>query len=61
MPGRSRPGGQAAGRISPRTFGTIGAIFGILTWLIAIGAVIILGAVAGVVWDSRTNGSQTQR
>jgi len=44
-----------------RTFGTIGAIFGILTWLIAIGAVIILGAVAGVVWDSRTNGSQTQR
>jgi membrane protein len=43
-----------------RTYGTIGAIFGILTWLIAIGAVIILGAVAGVVWDSRTNGSRTQ-
>jgi len=42
-----------------RTYGTIGAIFGILTWLIAIAAVIILGAVAGVVWDSRTNGSQT--
>jgi membrane protein len=37
-----------------RTYGTIGAIFGILTWLIAIAAVIILGAVTGVVWDSRT-------
>jgi membrane protein len=37
-----------------RTYGTIGAVFGILTWLIAIGAVIILGVVAGVVWDSRT-------
>jgi len=44
-----------------RTYGTIGAIFGILTWLIAIAAVIILGAVAGVVWDSRANGSQTPR
>jgi membrane protein len=43
-----------------RTYGTIGAVFGILTWLIAIGAVIILGAVAGVVWDSRTSGSRTQ-
>jgi len=36
-----------------RTYGTIGAVFGILTWLIAIGAVIILGAVAGVVWQDR--------
>jgi len=35
------------------TYGTIGAILGILTWFIAIGAVIILGAVAGVVWDDR--------
>ena len=40
-----------------RTYGAIGAIFGILTWLIAIAAVIILGAVAGVVWDSRSSGS----
>jgi membrane protein len=39
-----------------RTYGTIGAIFGILTWLIAIAAVIILGAVTGVVWDARGNG-----
>ena len=36
-----------------RTYGTIGAILGILTWFIAIGAVIILGAVAGVVWEDR--------
>jgi len=43
-----------------RTYGTIGAVFGILTWLIAIAAVIIIGVVAGVVWDSRTSGSQTQ-
>jgi uncharacterized BrkB/YihY/UPF0761 family membrane protein len=35
-------------------YGTIGAVFGILTWLIAIAAVIILGAVTGVVWDSRS-------
>jgi len=36
-----------------KTYGTIGAILGILTWLVAIGAVIILGAVAGVVWADR--------
>ena len=38
-----------------KTYGTVGAIFGILTWFIAIGAVIILGAVAGVVWEDRRN------
>ena len=36
-----------------RTYGMIGAVFAIMTWLIAIGAVIILGAVAGVVWEDR--------
>jgi membrane protein len=36
-----------------KTYGTIGAIFGIMTWFIAIGAVIILGAVAGVAWEDR--------
>jgi uncharacterized BrkB/YihY/UPF0761 family membrane protein len=36
-----------------RTYGAIGAIFGIMTWFIAIGAVIILGAVAGAVWEDR--------
>jgi membrane protein len=43
-----------------RTYGTIGAVFGILTWLIAIGAVIILGAVVGVVWDRRSSRAETQ-
>ena len=36
-----------------KTYGTIGAIFSIMTWFIAIGAVIILGAVAGAVWEDR--------
>jgi uncharacterized BrkB/YihY/UPF0761 family membrane protein len=36
-----------------KTYGTIGAIFSIMTWFIAIGAVIILGAVAGAVWAER--------
>ena len=36
-----------------KTYGTIGAVFGILTWLIAIGAVLILGAVTGVAWEDR--------
>ncbi len=38
-----------------KTYGTIGAIFGIMTWFIAIGAVIILGAAAGAVWKDRRN------
>ena len=38
-----------------KTYGTIGAVFGITTWFIAIGAVIILGAVAGAVWEDRRN------
>jgi hypothetical protein len=29
--------------------------FSIMTWLIAIGVVIMLGAVAGAVWDDRRN------
>jgi membrane protein len=36
-----------------QTYGAIGAVFTIATWLIAIGAVIILGAVAGAVWLDR--------
>ncbi len=36
-----------------KTYGTIGAVFAIMTWLIAIGAVIILGAVAGAVSEDR--------
>ena len=38
-----------------KTYGTIGAIFGIMTWFIAIGAIIILGAAAGAVWEDRRN------
>jgi membrane protein len=38
-----------------KTYGTIGAVFSIMTWLIAIGAVVILGAVAGVTWEDRRN------
>ena len=33
-----------------RIYGTIGVIFALLSWLIAVGVVILLGAVAGVVW-----------
>ena len=36
-----------------KTYGTIGAVFALMTWLIAIGAVIILGAVAGVAREDR--------
>jgi membrane protein len=36
-------------------YGAIGAVFSITTWLIAIGVVIMLGAVAGAVWDDRRN------
>jgi membrane protein len=36
-----------------RTYETIGAVFGILTWFVAIGAVIILGAVARATWEDR--------
>jgi membrane protein len=36
-----------------KIYGTIGAVFGILTWFIGIGAVIVLGAVAGNVWNGR--------
>jgi membrane protein len=37
-----------------RLYGAIGAVFSIMTWLIATGAMIILGAVAGAVWQDRT-------
>ena len=36
-----------------KTYGAVGAIFSIMTWFIAIGAVVILGAVAGAVWEER--------
>lgn len=36
-----------------RLYGTIGVVFALVTWFIAIGAVIVLGAVGGVVWQER--------
>jgi membrane protein len=36
-----------------RTYGLIGVVFALLSWLIAVGVVIILGAVTGVVWHER--------
>jgi membrane protein len=36
-----------------RTYGTIGVVFTLLTWFIAIGYVIMLGAAVGAVWQQR--------
>ena len=36
-----------------RLYGTIGVVFTLLTWFIAIGAAIVPGAVAGATWDQR--------
>lgn len=38
-----------------KTYGAIGAVFSIMTWLIGIGAVVMLGAVGGAVWEDRRN------
>lgn len=38
-----------------KTYGAIGAVFSIMTWLIGIGAVIMVGAVTGAVWEHRRN------
>jgi membrane protein len=34
-------------------YGPIGVVFALMSWLIAIGVVIILGAVVGLVWRER--------
>jgi membrane protein len=44
-----------------RLYGTIGVAFTLLTWFIAIGAVIVLGAVAGATWDQRKGRSGSTR
>jgi membrane protein len=36
-----------------RLYGTIGVVFTLLIWFIAIGAVIVLGAAAGATWNQR--------
>jgi membrane protein len=33
-----------------RKYGPIGVVFALMSWLIAVGVVIILGAVTGIVW-----------
>ena len=40
-----------------KTYGTIGVTFTLVTWFIAIGAVLTLGAVVGAVWQRRRAGS----
>ena len=42
-------------------YGPIGIIFALLSYLIAIGVVVILGAVAGLVWQGRSPGQGNQR
>ena len=44
-----------------RLYGTIGVVFTLVTWFIAIGAVIVLGAVAGATWDQRKGRSGSTR
>ena len=39
-----------------KKYGPIGIIFALLSYLIAIGVVVILGAVAGLVWQERWSG-----
>jgi Virulence factor BrkB len=43
-----------------RLYGPIGVVFTLLTWFIAIGAVIVLGAVAGATWDQRSGRSRNK-
>jgi membrane protein len=42
--------------VDSRTFGAIGAVFSLLTWLIAISVVIILGPLLGASWYERRHG-----
>jgi membrane protein len=37
-----------------KLYGTIGVVFILMTWFIAIGAVVVLSAVGGAVWQERT-------
>jgi membrane protein len=44
-----------------KTYGTIGVTFTLVTWFIAMGAVLTLGAVAGSVWAKRRHAGVSQR
>ena len=41
-----------------RLYGSIGIVFDLVTWFIAVGAVLMLGAVVGAVWDDRRSRSR---
>ena len=41
-----------------RLYGTISVVFSFVIWFVAIGAVIVLGAVAGATWDQRKDRSR---
>ena len=41
-----------------RLYGTIGVVFSVMTWFIAIGAVTVLGTVAGATWNVRIDRSK---
>lgn len=44
-----------------RLYGTIGVVFSLMIWFIAIGAMIVLGAVAGATWNQRKSRSRENR
>ena len=44
-----------------KTYGTIGVTFTLVTWFIAMGAVLTLGAVFGAVWQQRKGGNSSPR
>jgi hypothetical protein len=44
-----------------KKYGPIGIIFALLSYLIAIGVVVILGAVVGLVWQERSSGKTSAR
>lgn len=44
-----------------RLYGTIGVVFSLMIWFTAIGAVIVLGAVAGATWDQHKGHSRRPR
>jgi membrane protein len=44
-----------------RLYGTIGVVFSLMIWFIAIGAVIVLGAVAGATWNQHKRRSRQAR
>jgi membrane protein len=40
-----------------KLYGVVGVVFDLVTWFIAVGAVLVLGAVVGAVWENRRSGS----